>query len=151
MTNRAKPGRLMTRAWWRTNWKWVVPVAATTAVAVAVAAVFLLLAAVMHQARTSGLVVAAVEQTRQNGEVAARLGRPIETGWFIHRVLDIAPGSGSASIAIPLRGAEGRATLHVEATRAAGKWRIHSLVARIAGSGEAIEITPLMFAAATRG
>ena len=48
--------------------------------------------------------------------------------------------SGTASIAIPISGPDGAATIYVEATQSAGRWTFSKLVVEFAGSKERIDL-----------
>lgn len=69
----------------------------------------------------------AMEAARASPEVEAALGEPVTSGWWLTGSFEVSGPTGEASMAIPVRGPEGRGTLYVEATKAAGRWSYTTL------------------------
>ena len=63
-----------------------------------------------------------MERARRDDRVAALLGRPIESGWFITGSIKTYNGDGSTHMRSPLRGPKGKATLYVTGMKEAGRW-----------------------------
>lgn len=82
----------------------------------------------------------AMEAVQTSPEAAARLGEPIRAGRFVSGSISVAGPGGEASLAIPVRGPEGRGTLYVEATKAAGQWSSTTLALELRDTGERIDL-----------
>lgn len=65
----------------------------------------------------------AVRRSQHDARVVAKLGAPVETGWFTGgNISTTAGGSGHAELTIPLHGSKGKGSLRVEATKTNGTW-----------------------------
>lgn len=119
--------------WWARNWKWCVPAALVTLVALGVALVILIFSFVFGMMKGSTPYQDAVARARANPEVRNVLGTPIEEGSFTTGSLNTVNDSGSANLAIPISGPHGKATIHVEAMKSSGKWTYSRLEVEIPG------------------
>ena len=81
----------------------------------------------------------ALHRAQTNPDVIARLGQPIEPGWWISGSLTVNNASGSANFSFPIAGPNGKATVHVEATRENDRWSYSVMRAR-PGSGAEIDL-----------
>jgi Cytochrome oxidase complex assembly protein 1 len=123
------PGRAPPpRGWLSRNGTWLVPSLLVAGVAAVAAFVFLLFSLVAGSMRGTDAYRQAVAITAADAIVQSRLGQPIEPGRFIMGSLQESGGSGSADLAIPVHGPKGEATVHVEASKSAGEWRLDTLV-----------------------
>lgn len=105
----------------------------------------------------------AVDLARKNRELVEALGEPILRGFLVAGSIRVSGRSGTARLAIPIRGPRGRARLDVAAIKQDGKWIFEHAEATLAGGrridllgsrgrlrrldlepdGEAIEATPI--------
>lgn len=92
--------------------------------------------------KTSWAYANGVEMARRNPALLEALGAPIETGFWVMGSVEITGPSGSADLAIPLRGPKGKATLYVVAEKRAGRWRFELLEAEVAGRTDRIDLMP---------
>lgn len=126
--------------WWDRNWKWFVPVACMTPIALGVVAVLLAGAAVFQMFRSSEVVEQAVEAASRNEALRLQIGAPIEVGWLITGSLEVTGGSGKADLVVPIEGSGGEADLYLVAEKRAGEWSFSTLVAEIEATGERIDL-----------
>lgn len=127
--------------WWDRNWKWFLPVSIfslITLLAAFVVAIVLFVSSMMH---SSGAYTGAVMQARSSSRVQQLLGQPIEEGFLPIGNIKVNGPSGHANLAIPLHGPKGKATLFVEANKAAGQWKFKTLVVKLRDTGERVDIT----------
>lgn len=84
----------------------------------------------------------ALEEARRNPLAKERLGSPVQTGWWSGSgsIQETGP-SGSASLAIPIRGPKGSGTLYLDAEKHAGHWTMTSLELE-APAGQRIRLIP---------
>jgi hypothetical protein len=111
-------GPKQTKAWWRRNWKWLLPASALGAAGLAVVLAFfgviaLIVVSALGTVRFSGACTAAITRAAADPVVVEALGSPIQKGWLVGGTLD--PGR-CADLTIPVSGPKGSATIHVKAT-----------------------------------
>jgi hypothetical protein len=82
----------------------------------------------------------AMEVAQASPEARAHLGEPIRAGRFVRGSIHVTGPGGAASLAIPLRGPQGRGTLYVEATKSAGRWSSTHLALELRDTGERINL-----------
>ena len=103
-------------SWFRRNWKWIVAIWLS---------VCLLAGAIVHVAfNNSEAKRLAIAAATANPELLARLGRPIQVGWWITGSIEVTPGFGTAELAIPVTGPKGKGTVYALAAKSAGIWRL---------------------------
>ena len=107
-------------SWFQRNVLWMAPVGCLGLIGIVVLAV---VGGVMGIKSTfifsEGVALAAA-----NPEVVEALGEPIEARFGFSGSLNYEEdGTGDADAAIPIKGPDGEATLHVVATRIDGEWR----------------------------
>lgn len=75
----------------------------------------------------------ALEAAQREPSVTAELGRPVRAGWLTTGHFEVRGPSGEANLEIPLSGPRGSGTLHVRASKSAGKWSFSKLNVRVSG------------------
>ena len=85
-------------------------------------------ALVMNSFRKSDVCVEALEKVRASAVAKATLGTPIEQGWWLSGSINLSGNQGDASVAFPISGPKGGATLHATASKVNGKWIFSRLV-----------------------
>ncbi|HLX60571.1 MAG TPA: cytochrome c oxidase assembly factor Coa1 family protein [Planctomycetota bacterium] len=81
----------------------------------------------ISQIKKAPIFAESVKRAKENPEVQAQLGTPIEEGWMIQGNINYVNGSGSADFTIPISGPNGSAKIHVVATAVNDKWTYTSL------------------------
>ena len=128
------------RNWWDRNWKWFVPTGCLTVLVLFAGAILSIVMLAMGMMKQSEAYAGAMRAARAHPALEAAIGAPLEEGrWFSGNFEETGP-SGKASIAIPLTGPRGAATIYVEATKSAGQWHYDVLVAQVEASGERIDL-----------
>ena len=107
------------QGWLQKHWKLVLAAAAGVALCATIA--------VFASLRSSDVVKLAVATAESNPALADRLGRPLDTGWFVTGKLEVTPASGHAELAIPVSGPKGSGTLYAEGHKRAGIWHLEML------------------------
>jgi hypothetical protein len=130
------------RNWWQRNWKWFVPSGCLAVLGLFAAFVSVIVTAVFGLMKSSDPYREAVAAATANPAVQEALGTPIEAGFFVTGSIQVTDSTGSASLAVPLSGPRGTATIHVEGTKAAGRWTYSTFEVRVDGSGETIALDP---------
>lgn len=128
------------RDWFARNWKWVVPsgcLVVFLSVLVFTACIFFFVTSVMKQ---SEAYQTALARGRENPTLIAAIGTPMKEGRFTSGSTNVSGPSGQASLAIPLSGPKGDATIYVEATKSAGVWQFQTLVAQVKNTGQRIDL-----------
>jgi Cytochrome oxidase complex assembly protein 1 len=80
----------------------------------------------------------AVRRAQSNPQVIARLGTPIEPGWWVSGNVNIHNDSGTAQISIPIHGPKVSATIHADAIEENSSWKFTRLV--VEGGGPPIDL-----------
>src|SRR4051812_43209149 len=119
--------------WWSRNWKWVVPVGCGSIVVIILAFAGIVVAAVFGAIRSTDAYRGALHTAQTDPRVISALGTPIKPGFLIGGNVNVENDHGVATIDFPISGPKGKATVHVEGTKEAGRWRYSVLTARIAG------------------
>ncbi|MGH9492321.1 MAG: cytochrome c oxidase assembly factor Coa1 family protein [Terriglobales bacterium] len=122
--------------WWSRNWKWFVPVGCLTLLLLFCLFIALIFTVVMGSMKSSDAYKQAVAKARSNPEVVAKLGAPIEEGWFVSGSINVQNDSGNADLQIPISGPKGKAVIHAVAGKTAGKWEYARLTIAIEGQPE---------------
>jgi hypothetical protein len=130
---------LPNRTWWGRNWKWVVPLGCLTPILVCGGLITLIFVLVFGAITSSDVYTDALATAKNNDEVKAFLGEPIEVGWVSGSV-NINGASGTADLAIPISGPKGSATLYAVAKKTAGKWEYSTLEVAPQGPGARIDL-----------
>lgn len=86
------------------------------------------------------VVVDAVEAVSANEEAVARLGTPVEVGWWVQGTLTSSDTSGSADLIVPVEGPQGEAILSIVAEKDAEAWHYQTLNLVFAHGGGAIDL-----------
>ena len=105
--------------WLQAHWKLVLAAAVGLALCAPIA--------IFASLRSSDVVKLAVATAGSNPALADRLGRPLDTGWFVTGKLEVTPASGHAELAIPVSGPKGSGTLYAEGHKRAGIWHLEML------------------------
>lgn len=108
--------------WFYANLKWLLPVGCLAMIGAFVALSALILVIIFGSMRSSWAYQEGIELASTHPDVAAVLGEPITSGWFITGSINFSGTSGNADLSIPLRGPNGRGTLYVVASRSEGEW-----------------------------
>ena len=128
------------RSWWGRHWYWVVPVGCLVPLLVCGGGFVLIFTSALGIIKSSDVYKDALSRAKQSPAVQAALGMPITDGFFINGSVNVADGSGSADLSVPLSGPNGSGTLHAVAARSAGKWTFSILAVEVQGSGERIDL-----------
>jgi hypothetical protein len=111
----------------KTRWRrrLLLGLGAIIAIAAFVAA---LLAFIEHEIRSSDVYQMSLTRAQRSTDVAGIVGLPVNPGWFVTgEITESTNGGGRATLAIPLSGPRGGGTLHVQAQRQGGNWRLYAL------------------------
>jgi hypothetical protein len=125
-------------SWLGRNWKWLLPLGCLLLIIVPVGGCAGFVALLMGGMKSSDAYQLAWNQARSAPEVTAELGEPVEEGWWLSGSINVNGSGGQADIQFPISGPKGKATVHCQATRSAGKWQAQQLVVVIEGSGRKI-------------
>jgi hypothetical protein len=102
--------------------------------------IVLILAIVFGMIKSSDAYNDALAMARANPHVEDALGSPIEAGLLVAGNINVSGSSGSADLAIPVSGPDGKGTIYVVASKSAGRWTFRKLVVDIEATGERIDL-----------
>jgi len=124
----------------RRRWIWLIPTGCLVLVLLCGGGVTAFVYGIFGMMKSCDAYKMALERVQKDPAVAAELGTPIKAGWYVTGNVSVSGAGGSASIAFPVTGPEGRATVYVEAMKTAGQWQFRSLAVQIKGSGQRIDL-----------
>lgn len=90
--------------------------------------------------KSSDVYKQAVARAKANPVVVAKLGTPIEEGYFVSGNIDASPGRGEAKLTIPISGPKGKATIYADATKRGADWEFSALEVVIEGEAQKINL-----------
>ena len=128
------------KGWWGRNWKWFVPLLSAVALTLFAGFMLLIFSAVLGMMKSSDAYQQALQAARKDPTVAMALGEPIKEGWFIMGNINVNGPSGEANLQIPISGPKGEGDIYLEATKSAGQWNYSTLLVRVDGSDEPIDL-----------
>jgi hypothetical protein len=128
------------RGWWSRHWKWVVPLLGALMLALFAGVVLLFMSALFGMMKSSDAYQQALRQAKANPAVVQALGEPIEEGWLTMGNISVNGPSGEANLQIPISGPKGEGDIYLEAEKSAGEWTYSTLLIRIDGSDEPIDL-----------
>jgi Cytochrome oxidase complex assembly protein 1 len=127
-------------SWFARNRKWTIPGEIFLAVSLLAGAVTVILSFVFGVMKSSEVYKQALAKTRASASVAKALGTPISEGIFVSGSIKISNNAGSADLAIPISGANGKGTVYVVAKRAMGNWTYSKLMVEIDHTRDRIDL-----------
>lgn len=86
------------------------------------------------------VVIDAVEAVSANEEAVARLGTPVEVGWWVQGTVSTGNEGGTADLIVPVEGPQGEAILSIVAEKDAEAWHYQTLNLVFANGGGAIDL-----------
>jgi Cytochrome oxidase complex assembly protein 1 len=125
--------------WWQRNWKWFVPTGCLTLITLGVLFVLCIVFFVFSILKSSEAYKTAVARAKNDRQVVAALGTPIQEGMFASGKANVNGPSGEADLAIPISGPKGKAAIYVVATKSGGEWNFSKLTVQVEG-GETIDL-----------
>ena len=128
------------KGWWGRNWKWFVPLLSAVTLTLFAGFMLLIFSAVLGMMKSSDAYQQALQAARKDPAVAVALGEPIKEGWFIMGNINVNGPSGEANLQIPISGPKGEGDIYLEATKSAGQWSYSTLLVRVDGSDEPIDL-----------
>jgi hypothetical protein len=128
------------KGWFGRNWKWFVPTGCMTIVVLIAAFVGGILALVAGSMKSSDAFTQAMARVQADPQVADKLGRPVNSGWFISGSVNVNGDSGDANLAIPISGPKGKGKVYVEAKKSAGQWHFDTLQVEVEGQPGRIDL-----------
>ncbi|MET0581772.1 MAG: cytochrome c oxidase assembly factor Coa1 family protein [Pseudoxanthomonas sp.] len=126
--------------WWQRNWKWFVPMLAAVALTLLAVAILALMSALFGMIKSSDAYRQGLQRAQHSPAVVAALGEPIREGWLVMGNISVNGPSGEANLQIPLSGPKGEGDLYLEATKSAGQWNYRTLLVRVDGARESIDL-----------
>lgn len=126
--------------WWSRHWKWAVPLLSAFLLAMFAAAILLFMSALLSVMKSSDVYQHSLQQAQRSRPVVSALGDPIEEGWFMMGDISVTGSSGEANLQIPISGPKGEGDIYVEATKSEGQWNYKTLLVRVDGAKESIDL-----------
>jgi hypothetical protein len=127
------------KSWWDRNWKWLIPtgcVSLLILLCLFIAGVFFGVTSIM---KDSDVYKEAITKVKQNKEVIAQLGSPLEADEMATGNIQITNDTGNCNLKIPIKGPKGKGTLLVIATKN-GKWNYSKMAVYVEATKEEIDL-----------
>ena len=126
--------------WFKRHWIWVVPIGCLGAIISVGGILFACFWLVFALTRQSAVFGDAMVMVRDDRQVVAALGEPIEPGWWLLGNLQITGPSGSADLMFPISGPHGSATVYLVAEKEAGEWFFDRLEVKLKGHDDRLDL-----------
>lgn len=136
----AVPPPLPQRDWAQRNRLWLLPLLVVLCLVVPLGIAGGVISMIMKDMKSHPAYVEAVKRARNDPQVVAALGNPIETGMFVMGSVS-GKEEGHAYLEIPLIGAKAEAKLTVAALNEGTGWNYTEMVVRLA-DGREISLLP---------
>jgi hypothetical protein len=126
--------------WWSRNWKWFVPVAVLSGVALLAGFVFAVVSLVFGVTKSSDAYQEALSRAKASPAVISALGSPIKEGFYVSGSINVSGPSGDAKLAIPVSGPKGEGTIYLEAKKSADVWSYSLLLVQVGQTKQRIDL-----------
>lgn len=131
---------MRTPGWWQRHWRWALPLLGVLGVSLFAAAVLAFASALFGMMRSSDVYITAMQRMRDNPQVIAALGTPIEPGWYLTGSMKTGGTSGTADLQIPISGPKGEGDLYLAAEKTHGRWTYSTLIVTVDGRDAPIDL-----------
>ncbi|NNJ25200.1 cytochrome c oxidase assembly factor Coa1 family protein [Alienimonas chondri] len=110
------------KGWFGRNWLWVVPLGCLLPIVLCAGGLYWAFSFGMDTLKASDAYVSSLAAARENAEVRAALGQPIEDGFPTKANYANNNGNETADLAYPITGPNGSATVYVVGSANGGPW-----------------------------
>lgn len=130
------------QGWWQRHWRWAIPLLCVFCLGFFAGVLALFMWVLFGAMRSSDVYTTAMQRARDNPQVVAALGTPIEPAWYLTGNLETSDTSGNADLQIPISGPKGEGELAIAAKKTAGQWTYSTLIVEVDGQRAAIDLLP---------
>lgn len=117
------------RGWWKRNWRWFVPAFFLGLLVLLGVCAVIVWWIVFGALKSSEPYKMALEQVKNDPQVIARLGQPVEDdAWFPSGYVNIEGERGQTQLNFEVAGPNGRARVAIRGNCMEGKWALVELV-----------------------
>ena len=121
--------------WFGRNWKWFIPLICIVPVALFIGFFVLLFTVITGVLKSTDAYQIPLATAKTNSLVISAIGSPVKDGFFTTgNVHSSAATTANANLAIPISGPNGRATIHVVATKSSGIWTFSTMTVTAGGT-----------------
>jgi hypothetical protein len=136
------PPPARTPGWWQRHWRWAIPLLCVFCLGFFAGVLALFMSVLFGAMRSSDVYTTAMQRARDNPQVVAALGTPIEPAWYLTGSLETSGSSGNADLQIPISGPKGEGELTIAAKKSAGQWTYSTLIVEVDGQRTPIDLLP---------
>jgi hypothetical protein len=90
--------------------------------------------------RKSTVYKEAITRAERDPQVANRIGIPLRPSRVLQGQINVSGSSGTAHMAIPVTGPRGKATIYLDARKAAGTWEFRTLQVQFDGQSDCLNL-----------
>lgn len=130
------------QGWWQRHWRWAIPLLCVFCLGFFAGVLALFMSVLFGAIRSSEVYTTAMQRARDNPQVVAALGTPIEPAWYLTGNLETSGTSGNADLQIPISGPKGEGELAIAAEKNAGQWTYSTLIVNVDGQRTPIDLLP---------
>lgn len=128
------------QGWWQRHWRWAIPLLCVFCLGFFAGVLALFMSVLFGAMRSSDVYTTAMQRARDNPQVVAALGTPIEPAWYLTGNLETSGTSGNADLQIPISGPKGEGELAFAAEKTAGRWTYSTLIVEVDGQRTPIDL-----------
>ncbi len=118
------------KSWLDRHAGWKIPIGCLLVIVFLGAFVVAVFTVVEASFRKSAVYKEALARAERNPLVANRIGLPLRPARVLQGEINVSGSSGTAHMAIPISGPRGKATINLDARKAAGTWEFLTLEAK---------------------
>ena len=127
------------KSWLEGHPRWKIPLGCLLVIVLLGAFVAIVFTLVEVSFRKSEVYQEALARAERNSQVASLIGAPLRPGRVLQGKINVSGSSGTAQMAIPVAGPRGKATIYLEARKAAGTWQFLTLQVQVEGQSDCLE------------
>jgi hypothetical protein len=128
------------KSWLDRHAGWKIPLGCLLAIVFLGAFVAIVFTVVEVSFRKSAVYQEALNRAERNPDVASRIGVPLRPGRVLQGKINVSGSSGTAQMAIPVTGPRGKATIYLDARKAAGNWEFLTLQVQFEGQSDCLNL-----------
>lgn len=121
------------KSWLDRNARWKIPLGCLLVIVLLGAFVAIIFTVVEGSFRKSAVYKEALARAERDPQVASRIGVPLWPSRVLQGEIHVSGSSGTAHMTIPVTGPRGKATIYLDARKAAGTWEFLTLQVQFEG------------------
>ena len=128
------------KSWLDRHAGWKIPLGCLLLIVLLGTFVAVLFTVIEASFRKSTVYQEALARAERTPQVANRIGAPLRPGRVLQGQINVSGSSGTAHMAIPVTGPGGKATIYLDARKAARTWEFRTLQVQFEGQSDCLNL-----------